>query len=182
MSSALECQATSGEARTCRELGEERTTETALPLGHDQQKLPSRFERFHPLIAACLEGIDTAPNSMARRVGIVLQDHLAGFVERKRQTSQPAEESPEQTRRDDSLVIRIFISVLITLLHRIANLLTVVSQDRTIGRACHIPFPRLMFWCCWPLIVRHIQILPGQREQPRSGKAFIGQNESRDSR
>ncbi len=73
----------SGEARTCCELGEERSTETALPLGHNQQKLPSRFEPFHPLFAACFERIDTPLNSMASRVGIVLQDHLAGFIERE---------------------------------------------------------------------------------------------------
>ena len=78
MSSSLECQATSVEPRTCCESGEERTTETAFPLGHDQQKLPSRFQRFHPLLAyAVLEGIDPARNSMTGRVGIVLQDHLA---------------------------------------------------------------------------------------------------------
>ena len=63
--------------------GEQRTTETALPLGHDQQKLPSRFQRRQPLITSRLEGIDTATSAMASRVGIVLQDHLAGFIERE---------------------------------------------------------------------------------------------------
>jgi len=182
MRSALECQATSGETRTRCELGEEWTTETALPLGHDQQKLPSRFQRRKPLTTTRLEGIDTALDSMASRVGIVLQDHLARFVEREHETSKPANETPRQTRRNHRLVIRIFVSLFVRLLHGIADLLTAVLQDGAIGRARGIPLRRFPCWIFLLLILRHIQILLGQREQPRCGEAFIGKNERRDSR
>ncbi len=182
MDSALECQVTSGETGPCRELGEERTTETSLPLGHDQQKLPSRFQRFHPLVTTRQEGVDTATNSMTSRVGIVLQDHLARLVDREREASQPADETPHQTRRNDRLMLetRIFgplVFVLVNLLDRIANLLTAVPHRRAIGRAYRIPLR-----CFWLLTLGHIQILLGPRAQPRRDEAFIGQNESWDSR
>jgi len=45
VSAPLESQATSVEAGPRRELGEELTTETFLPLGYDQQELPSRLQR-----------------------------------------------------------------------------------------------------------------------------------------
>lgn len=179
MRSSLECQVTSGEARPCRELGEQWATETSLPLGHDQQKLPSRLERFHPLITTRLEGIDTAANSMTCRVGIVLQDHLARLVERERQTSQPADETPQQTRRNDRLMLvtRSFVFVLVNPLDRIADLQTVVPHRGAIGRACRIPLG-----CFWLQTLWHVEILLGLREKPRRGEAFIGQNESWDSR
>ena len=165
------------EPRTRCESGEERTIETALPLGHDQQKLPSRLERFHPIVTTRLEGVDTARYSMARRVGIVLQDHPSRFVEREWEAAEPAKESPQQTGRDDGLVKGTFASVLTTLLDRIANLLTFVPYRGPIGGRC------------WPLarpfllrILWHIQILLGLGEQPRGGEAFIGQHESWDSR
>ena len=157
-------------------------TETSLPLGHDQQKLPSRFQRLHPLVTTRLEGIDTATNAMTSRVGIVLQDHLARLVERERQTSQPAEKTPQQTRRNDRLMLvtrtlRTFVFVLVNRLDRIADLLTVVPQDGAIGRAYRTPLR-----CFWLRTLGHIQILLSQREQPQRGEAFIGQNESWDSR
>lgn len=165
------------EPRTRCESGEERTIETALPLGHDQQKLPSCLERFHPLVMTRLEGVDTARYSMARRVGIVLQDHLSRFVERECEAAEPAKESPQQTGRDDGLVKGTFASMIFHLLHGIADLLTFVPNRGAIGGRC---------WSLARLIprriLRHIQILLGPRDQPRCGEAFIGQHESWDSR
>ena len=126
-------------------IGGERTTETALPLGHNQQKLPSRFEPFDPLFAACFEGINTPLNSMASRVGIVLQDHLAGFIERECQTSQPANETPQQSWRNDRLVIRIFVAFLLTRLHGIADLPAVVAHRGAIRHASRTAFRG--WWC-----------------------------------
>ncbi len=177
MSSSLECQATSVEPRTCCESGEERTTETAFPLGHDQQKLPSRLERFHPLVTMRLEGVDAARYSMARRVGVVLQDHLSRFVERECETAEPAKESPQQTGRDDGLMKGTFGIIVFRLLHAIADLLTFVPHRGAIGGRCWSLarlFPRRT--------LRHIQILLGPRDQPRRSEAFIGQHESWDSR
>ncbi len=87
------------DAGTCCESGEEFLTETVLPLGHDQQQLPSRFKRAPTVVAACLERVHTATNTMAQRVGMVLENHLSGFVERERETSHPRDEAPHETWR-----------------------------------------------------------------------------------
>lgn len=172
----------SGEARTCRELGEERTIETALPLRHDQQKLPSRFKSLHPFVAACFEGIDTPSNSMAGRIGIVFQDHLAGLVQREWQAPQPAHETPQQTWRNDRLVIKIFVAFLLARLHAISDQSAIMADCGAIGHASRIALRPWRCGSCWLLFFRHMQILLSQRQQARRSEAFIGQNESRDSR
>ena len=92
------------DAGTCCESGEEFLTETVLPLGHDQQQLPSRFKRAPTVVAACLERVHTATNTMAQRVGMVLENHLSGFVQRQRETSHPRDETPHQTWRYNRLM------------------------------------------------------------------------------
>ena len=52
------------EAGTCCESGEELFTETVLPLGHNQQQLPSCFKRPQAVVAACFERIHAAADTM----------------------------------------------------------------------------------------------------------------------
>ena len=99
-----ECQATSIEAGTCCESGEEFLTETVLPLGHDQHQLPSRFKRALTVVTACFERVHTAADTMAQRVGLVLENHLSGFVQRERETSHPRDETPHEAWRYNRLL------------------------------------------------------------------------------
>ena len=94
-----ECQATSIEASTRRESGEEFLTEKFLPLGHDQHQLLSRFKRDPTVVTACFERVHIATYAMAQRVGIAIENHLSGFVERERETSHPRDEAPHETWR-----------------------------------------------------------------------------------
>ena len=87
------------EAGTCCESGEELFTEIVLPLGHDQHQLPSRFKRTLAVVAACFERVHAAADTMTQRVGLVLENHLSGFVQRERETSHPRDETPHETWR-----------------------------------------------------------------------------------
>lgn len=83
----MESQATSVEAGPCGESGEETATETILPLGDDQQELPSRFQRPETLRAARLMRVDASFPPMAERIGIALQKHGPRLPEHPRQVS-----------------------------------------------------------------------------------------------
>jgi len=90
----MESQDRSIEARSCGETGEEFTIEIFLPLGHDQQKLPGRFKGYQAILTfriVCFVRSNTAGVAMAKGIGDRLQNHLASFVERQGQASQPSD-------------------------------------------------------------------------------------------
>ena len=103
----MESQDTSIEARSCGETGEEFTIEIFLPLRHDQQKLPGRFKGYQALRTAGFVRINTARVAMAKRIDGRLQNHLASFVERQRQASQPSDHTPYQAMIDDRLLLHV---------------------------------------------------------------------------
>ena len=90
----------------CGEAGEETATETILPLGDDQQQLPSRFQRDLTLRAARFVRIDATFSPVAKRIGGALQKHGPRLIENQRQAAQPANQSPDQTMVHNRLVRR----------------------------------------------------------------------------
>ena len=67
--------------------GEERFLKGCLPLRQDLQDLLSCFEPALLLVATCLEGIDVASDAMARRIRIMLEEHLPRLIQRPRETA-----------------------------------------------------------------------------------------------
>ena len=93
------------EACTGCESGEELAVETSVPLGHDQQELPSRFQCVLARFGNCLVWRNAAGNAMTQRVGIALKQHLACFVQRAGEGPQPTHETPHQAGRNNRLVM-----------------------------------------------------------------------------
>ena len=165
------------EARSCRELGEEFTTETLLPLGDDQQELPSRLQHLQPFRRARFAWRHVPVYAMTQGLGIVLQNHLSRLVENQRQTPQPHGHPPYQTWGHNRLVIaglqrRCLLRVpwfglaalAMAALNWVTDQTAVVAQRGAIGGA---------------LLV---EILPGQCQQARSCETLIRQYESRGGR
>ena len=92
----MESQATSVEAGPCGESGEETATETILPLGDDQQELPSRFQRGQTLRVERFVRVDIAVQTVARGLKIPPQDHRPRFIQGPGQTAEPSEETPDE--------------------------------------------------------------------------------------
>lgn len=154
-----------------------------LPLGDDQQELPSRFERAQSLVTACLTWIDTAGDTMTKRVRILLENHLTRFVEHQRETSEPPHKPPHQTRRNDRLVEAVFVlfGVVmfgVVLLDGITDLTSVVQNGLSIGDDVSV----LANVVATFHHVGHVQEPLGHLDQARSGKTLIRQDESWGSR
>lgn len=177
MSAPLESQATSVEAGPCRELGEEFTTETFLPLGNDQQELPSRLQHFQSFRRARFARRHAPIHAVTQRLRIVLQNHLPGLLDNHEQTTEPCGHPPHQTWRNHRLMITglqkrclLLVSrfnsaaVGVAALHSVTDQTAVVAQRGAIGGAVFV------------------EILPGQRQQARSCETLIGQYESRGGR
>ena len=105
-----ESQGTLVEAGSCRESGEEFTTETFLPLGYYQQELPSRLQRRQTLRRAGFAGYDTAVQAMTKRRRIVLQNHPPRLVENQGEPPQPRDHPPDQAWGNDRLVVAYFLN------------------------------------------------------------------------
>jgi len=157
----MESQPTSAEPSPRGEPGEETATETVLPLGDHQQKLPSRFQPAHALRTARLVRVDASWAAMTKGIGIALQEHRSGLVEHRRQTAQPTHESPDQRVVHDRLVSRWSVVRRRFLRHRrIPNQGPTLAHTLAIGEA------------------RTREILLGARQQTRSGESLIRQDES----
>ena len=102
----MESQATSVEPGPRGEAGEETATEMILPLGDDQEELPSRFQRGLTLRAARFVRIDATFLPVAKGIRSALQKHGPRFIENQRQAAQPANQSPDQTMVHNRLVRR----------------------------------------------------------------------------
>ena len=161
----MEAQDRSVEARPCGESGEETTTETSLPLGDHQQKLPSRFQRRQTFWAARFVRVDHPFKPMTKRIGLAFQEHGPCFIQCPRQATQPSHHPPNETMIDDRLVST-GKGGRWPLLRgdRIADQGAVMSHALAIGDA-------------WLL-----EVLLGSRQQAGSGKSLIRQYESRGGR
>ena len=161
----MESQPTSVEARPCCESGEELAAEMFLPLGHDLQKLPSRFEATQPFIATRFLTINMTANAMTKRIRIARQKHLTSRIQRTGESSQPRQKSPHQTRSNHRLMSRTIRTISVAGgIDRIADALPLVTNDRAIRLVGILKIPLSLL------------------QQERSCKTFIRQYESRDSR
>jgi hypothetical protein len=143
------------------EAGEETTTEKILPLGNDQQDFPSRFQRPRSLRATRLVRVNARFWTMANRGRIDLQNHRPRLVEGRRQTAQPAHESPDQGVGDDRLVGRRTL-----VRRRFSSHRWITNQGPTVTHALAIGG------------LRFLEILSGARQQTGSGESLIRQDES----
>ena len=157
----MESQDRSVEPGPRGEPGEEFTTETSLPLLHDLQELPSRFQRGQTLGTAGFVRINTAIHAVARGMGIPLQDQASCFIQDARQGTQPGQEPPDEFVVHDRLVR--------------------CGRGRLCGKRITDQTPVVPH----ALAIRDawlFQVLPGPGQQARSGKSLIRQYESRGSR
>jgi hypothetical protein len=99
----MESQGTSVEPGPRGEPGEEFTTETSLPLLHNLQELPSRFQRGQTFRAARFVRINAAIYTVARGLRIASQDHGPCFIQNPRQGTQPGEEPPDEFVVDEQV-------------------------------------------------------------------------------
>ena len=100
----MEPQGTSVEPGPRGEPGEEFTTETILPLLHDLQELPSRFQRRLAFRAARFFRVDHALEAMTKGIGTAFQEHGPCFIQCPCQATQPSNHPPNETMVDDRLV------------------------------------------------------------------------------
>ncbi len=154
------------EPRPCGEAGEETATEMILPLGNNQQELPSRFQRGLTLRAARFVRIDITFSPVANRIGSALQKHGPRLIENQRQTAQPADQSPDQTMVHNCLVSR----------HGAVRCRGGRRRQRITDQRAVVTYAGAI------RDTRILEIPLGSRQQTRCGKSFIGQDESRGGR
>ena len=162
----MESQDTSIETRSCGETGEEFTIEIFLPLRHDQQKLPGRFKGYQTLWTAGFVRINAAGVAMAKGIDGRLQNHLASFIERQRQASQPSDQPPYQAMVDDRFLV-----------HVVAIVRSVLSNRNRITD----PLAAMLHRCAIT-DVSVLQVQQGPGKQTRRRESLIWQDERKGSR
>jgi hypothetical protein len=147
------------------ESGEEFTAETSLPLGDHPQELPSRFQRGLTFRAARFVRVNTALQTVARGLGIPLQDHGPCFIEDPCQATEPGEEPPDEFVVDYRLVRR-----------RRGRGGRLGCGQRIADQTPIMPHT----FAIRGVLLLHVILCPGH--QARRRKPLIRQYESRDSR
>ncbi len=148
-----------------------------------------RFKGLLTLVATCL-GLalaDVGWVTMAEGVGIPLENHLAGFVQREGEASQPANHPPDEAVIDDGLMEggrlrRSLVRGSLGVLRR--GVFNGISDALSVARYRVSITDFRIVWLI-PIgifILRIPEKAFGGLDQARGGKTLIGQDETRGSR